>query len=237
MNIKPTVGRVVWFYPAANQQSADFSPPAAGEPLAAIVAAVLMPNLVNLAVFDAMGFAHARTTVPLVQEGEAAPADGYFATWMPYQVEQAKKAEAKLEAMSAGSASTAGQLVGAAGVSQQHARFDALSMALRTPGVNGHHDVLAAANAYLAHIEGEMAAPAQQPAPGAAYPGYSTLQLHQQRVVDERAELDGRLAKLNTFIGGATCSALDADEQDRLKQQAAAMAIYSDILTERIAAF
>jgi hypothetical protein len=65
----------------------------------------------------------------------------------------------------------------------------------------------------------------------------STLQPHQQRVVDERAELDGKLAKLNTFIDGATFSALDADEQDRLKQQAATMTMYSDILTERIAAF
>lgn len=65
----------------------------------------------------------------------------------------------------------------------------------------------------------------------------SYLQPHQQRVVDERAELDERLAKLSAFIDGATFRTLDADEQNRLEQQAAVMATYSDILTERIAAF
>lgn len=89
--ITPTVGRVVWFYPAANQQSADFSPPAAGQPLAAIVAAVKSEEVVNLTVFDAMGFAHARINVPLLQEGQETREGGFYATWMPYQVNQAKK--------------------------------------------------------------------------------------------------------------------------------------------------
>jgi len=44
-------------------------------------------------------------------------------------------------------------------------RYDALNLALRTPGLISHHDVLAAAKAYQAHIEGETAAPAPTPAP------------------------------------------------------------------------
>jgi hypothetical protein len=75
------------------------------------------------------------------------------------------------------------------------------------------------------------------PAPGAAHAGYSTMQPHQQRVVDEKAELDGKLAKLNAFLDSVTFSTLDAGEQDRLKQQTAVMATYSDILGERIEAF
>lgn len=70
-----------------------------------------------------------------------------------------------------------------------------------------------------------------------ARPLVSGLQPHQQRVVDEKAELDGRLAKLNAFIDGATFSTLDADSQNLLKQQAATMEMYSDILTDRITAF
>ncbi|WP_208280125.1 DUF2829 domain-containing protein [Massilia oculi] len=92
--ITPTVGRVVWFHPAANTRHADFSPPAAGEPVAAIIAAVLQGqpvDIVNLAVFDAVGTSHARTMVPLIQEGQDVPEGGYYATWMPYQIGQAKK--------------------------------------------------------------------------------------------------------------------------------------------------
>jgi hypothetical protein len=81
------------------------------------------------------------------------------------------------------------------------------------------------------------AAANQPPAPGAAHTGYSVMQPHQQRVVDERAELDGKLAKLNAFIDGPMFGTLDADEQNLLKQQAATMAMYSDILTDRITAF
>lgn len=237
--ITPTVGRVVWFYPAANTQHADFSPPAAGEPLAAIIAGVLPGHpvdIVNLTVFDAMGFAHARTMVPLLQDGDERPEGGFFATWMPYQIGQAKKHadEPKTAAMT----QCSGQITGAQ--DDSYVRFQTLDMALRTPGIEGYDNALRAAREYQQHIEGRPADPplaSQQPAPGAAHAGYSTMQPHQQRVVDERAELDGRLAKLNTFIDGATFSTLDADSQNLLKQQAATMAMYSDILTDRIAAF
>lgn len=117
-------------------------------------------------------------------------------------------------------------------------RAHAIEMALRTPGIGNHREVLAAATAYQAHIVGEATAPAQQqPAPGAAHAGYSTMQPHQQRVVDERADLDARLAKLGAFFETPIFSSLDADEQWRLRQQHDAMAAYSGILSMRITAF
>lgn len=63
------------------------------------------------------------------------------------------------------------------------------------------------------------------------------MQPHQQRVVDERTELDEKLAKLKAFIGGEVFNNLDQAEKERLDQQAAVMAEYSRILGERIAAF
>ena len=73
--------------------------------------------------------------------------------------------------------------------------------------------------------------------PGIAHPGYNAMQPHQQRVVDEKAELDERLAKLMTFTCTPTFAALDEDERNRLARQADTMATYSEILGERIYAF
>ena len=91
MKISPTVGRVVLFYPAGNAADYGFAPPSHGEPCAAIVAKVWSDNCVNLAVFDANGVAHSRTSVPLIQEGMNLPAEGYYCTWMPHQIGQAKR--------------------------------------------------------------------------------------------------------------------------------------------------
>jgi hypothetical protein len=65
----------------------------------------------------------------------------------------------------------------------------------------------------------------------------SGLQPHQQRVVDEKAELDGRWKKLGAFFGSTTFVGLDAEEQSRQRQQFHAMTLYSAILGERIEAF
>jgi hypothetical protein len=46
------------------------------KPARAIVAHVFNDALVNLAVFDSDGMSHSRTSVPLVQEGEAKPEHG-----------------------------------------------------------------------------------------------------------------------------------------------------------------
>ncbi len=85
--IKPTVGRVVWFYPKFHQPG--------HQPLAAIVAHVWSDTCVNLAIFDANGrpMADPPTSVLLVQEGAEVPSGGLYCAWMPYQVGQAKKYE------------------------------------------------------------------------------------------------------------------------------------------------
>jgi len=61
---------------------------------------------------------------------------------------------------------------------------------------------------------------------------------HQQRVVEEKQELDNKIAKLNLFIGeGSVFPTLDAAEQERMKVQLDLMFQYSEVLGKRIAAF
>ena len=84
--IKPTVGRVLWYYPGSTDAIAQIKP----EPLAAIVAAVWSDTCVNLTVFDANGLTHNRTSVLLAQPETEKPAANYC-TWMPFQVGQAAK--------------------------------------------------------------------------------------------------------------------------------------------------
>lgn len=63
------------------------------------------------------------------------------------------------------------------------------------------------------------------------------LQPHQQRVVEEKAALDEKIAKLAAFGRTATFAALPADEQGRLNRQHSLMEQYSAVLGERIEAF
>ncbi|GER16699.1 Gp49 family protein [Variovorax boronicumulans] len=93
--ISPTVGRVAWYYPSLLTGEAGFTPPRDGEPLAAIVAHVWNDTMVNLAVFDANGTAHSRTSVRLIHEDLTGdrPSES-FCTWMPYQKGQARAAAA-----------------------------------------------------------------------------------------------------------------------------------------------
>lgn len=61
---------------------------------------------------------------------------------------------------------------------------------------------------------------------------------HQQRVVDEKAELDDKATKLSSFIGtNPMFESLDAAEQERMREQCEVMWQYSEILKARIAAF
>ena len=61
---------------------------------------------------------------------------------------------------------------------------------------------------------------------------------HQQRVLDEKRELDERLSKLDAFIlDNPLFAKLSSDEQELLARQSMAMAVYSGILDERIACF
>jgi hypothetical protein len=64
-----------------------------------------------------------------------------------------------------------------------------------------------------------------------------TMQPHQQRVVDEKSELDNKLEKLTAFFDGKIFPTLTTAEQRRLRTQASVMMRYSEILGERIAAF
>lgn len=90
--IKPTVGRVIWYYPEKHENLHVNGK----EPLAAMIAMVHDDRSINIGGFTADGSVFSRTSVKLVQEGDDQPVDESHATWMPYQVGQAKKeAEAK----------------------------------------------------------------------------------------------------------------------------------------------
>ena len=91
--IKPTVGRVVWFYKYVKGQGHK-------GPLAALVACVHSDMHVNLAVADEHGHMRSELTVRLIQENDEVPQQDYCG-WMPYQMGQAKKAE-ELEAKLSG---------------------------------------------------------------------------------------------------------------------------------------
>lgn len=84
--IKPTIGRVVWFYE-------PFVPDVPEQAQAAIVTFVHSDTLVNLVVFSPNGSSNGRTSITLRQPEEVAPA-GPFCEWMPYQIGAAAKAEA-----------------------------------------------------------------------------------------------------------------------------------------------
>ena len=66
-----------------------------------------------------------------------------------------------------------------------------------------------------------------------------TLAPHQQRVVQEKEELDEKLSKLSAFIDSPnfTVTVNDENEIARLVCQEEIMKDYSEILAERIAAF
>lgn len=63
------------------------------------------------------------------------------------------------------------------------------------------------------------------------------MEAHQQRVVDEKAELDEKLEKLIAFFDTPIYADLEYPEQARLKRQSQIMKEYSFILGARIEAF
>lgn len=60
---------------------------------------------------------------------------------------------------------------------------------------------------------------------------------YQERVIQEKRELDERRLRLLAFIHTARFASLSADERDRLRRQREVMDEYSGILGERIGAF
>jgi len=65
------------------------------------------------------------------------------------------------------------------------------------------------------------------------------MQPHQQRVVEEKQQLDDKISKLWSFICSDKFDTIvsDVDERSRLTRQYEVMHQYSGILAERIAAF
>lgn len=85
--IAPTIGRKVWYWPV--NEGMGINDPK--QPCDATVVYVWGDTMVNLSVRDHSGGTHSRTSVFLHQgEIEDKPASS-CATWMPYQVGQAKK--------------------------------------------------------------------------------------------------------------------------------------------------
>ena len=83
--IKPTIGRVVWFWPV--RAGAYQKDPA--QPLAAMVAFVHSNNRINIGYIDSSGMHACRQHVLLVQPGEEIPNESHC-TWMPYQIGQSR---------------------------------------------------------------------------------------------------------------------------------------------------
>lgn len=60
---------------------------------------------------------------------------------------------------------------------------------------------------------------------------------HQERVVQEKQELDDKIVNLDKFMLTETFHNLPAEEQERLHHQFTVMGEYSNILADRITAF
>jgi hypothetical protein len=60
---------------------------------------------------------------------------------------------------------------------------------------------------------------------------------HQQRVVDEKSDLDAKLQRLKAFWDSPIFPTLPDAEKERLERQSNIMDEYSRVLGERIAAF
>ena len=63
------------------------------------------------------------------------------------------------------------------------------------------------------------------------------MEKHQVRVVEEKEELDAKIDRLRSFIGGDLFDGLAQTEQRRLRRQVIIMELYSDVLDERIREF
>jgi hypothetical protein len=60
---------------------------------------------------------------------------------------------------------------------------------------------------------------------------------HQQRVIDEKSELDEKLLKLRSFLTSSFFQTLPDDERGRLELQEVHMSGYSEVLRDRIESF
>lgn len=87
--IKPTVGRVVWYWPSlATMNVHDMFSNEPTQPMAAHVAYVWHDRMVNLVAYDHKGKVHALPSVSLIQPGDDVPEGRDFCQWMPHQVKE-----------------------------------------------------------------------------------------------------------------------------------------------------
>lgn len=63
------------------------------------------------------------------------------------------------------------------------------------------------------------------------------MEAYQQRVVDERRELDEKIERLAGFIASTAFDFVDHEQRQLLLRQHDAMVTYSDILQQRISLF
>ena len=63
------------------------------------------------------------------------------------------------------------------------------------------------------------------------------MEAHQERVLEERTQLNDRLVKLDSFLYTEKFNCLSMDDQDLLITQQAFMERYLDVLDQRIANF
>lgn len=80
--IQPSIGRVVWYWPTADETP---------QPWDAHIAYVYSDIMINVGGFNSNGEPFAQTSVQLIQ-GDETPY-GRHCRWMPYQKGQAAKAE------------------------------------------------------------------------------------------------------------------------------------------------
>jgi len=98
-SIEPTVGRVVLFWPDQHFAGAHHD---TGKPLAATIAHVFDPTLVNLTVSDSDGHVFAEGNVTMLAADQAREPGKRCAEWMPYQKGQAAKTEQLEQKLGAG---------------------------------------------------------------------------------------------------------------------------------------
>lgn len=60
---------------------------------------------------------------------------------------------------------------------------------------------------------------------------------YQQRVIEEKRQLDGKIGRLDEFCRGARFDGVEPDERERMLMQLALMRRYSAVLGSRIEGF
>lgn len=98
--ISPSIGRVLWFWPALGDPKSAFQILSKTQPMEARVIFVHDDCHVNLAVTDHKGTTHFAEKVYLLQGTAPRPSTSEaFAEWMPYQIGQANKAKTAEDAV------------------------------------------------------------------------------------------------------------------------------------------